>query len=140
MEAGHEQERSQSPVECDHAKTTIATNLVGRCFGSCSVATGTAEAGSRYIEDQPAGIDGAIARIDHLRKRLDEENAKKNRDPRTGENIADEIDRIANAIIDVEPAYDWVTNTIAKPAPALVAETLRASRDTLFDLPPRKRS
>lgn len=65
--------------------------------------------GQKFLDE--SGLDGAIARIEHLRKRAD-------RVPGTREavNLAEESDNIGRAITIKHPTYDWVTNKVLPPA------------------------
>ena len=60
--------------------------------------------GQKYISE--LGVSGAKERINHLRKRIQE-----NIDKGLGfENLAAESDNLGRAILEIDPNYDWVTN------------------------------
>ena len=65
--------------------------------------------GQKYIAE--LGVAGAIFRINHLRAKLDKYYQTRVIDINP-ENLASESDNLARAIMEVEPKYDWVTNTI----------------------------
>ncbi len=55
--------------------------------------------GERYVREQ--GLEGAKKRVEHLRRRIDEENAARN--PDAALRLAQEVDNIQNAITKLEP-------------------------------------
>lgn len=58
--------------------------------------------GDRYLRTY--GTPAALARIDHLRSRMQE-------DPHVPPGIGEESDSLGRALLARFPGYDWITNT-----------------------------